>query len=238
LFCDRYRKLSDLPERLPVFPLRGAILLPRVQLPLNVFEPRYLAMVDDILGGDRLIGLVQPQSRLSGSGGSIDEEDLEAESPRDRSWPLRDTGCIGRITSFSEQEDGRVFISLTGIARFNIVAEDDVSKPYRVCRISTHAFADDLSNDRGEGEVDRERLLRLLRAYLEAHELEADWRSIQQSSTELLVNTLAIHSPFGAEEKQALLEAADLKTRSEILMALAEMDLATGSDGNPGGPLQ
>jgi hypothetical protein len=238
LFCDRYRKLSDLPERLPVFPLRGVILLPRTQLPLNVFEPRYLAMVDDVLGGDRLIGLVQPQNRLAPQGGSIDEEDLEAESPRDRAWPLRDTGCIGRITSFSEQEDGRVFVSLTGIARFTVLAEDDVSKPYRICRIGTHAFADDLASDRGEAEVDRDRLLTLLRAYLEAHELEVDWRSIQQSSTELLVNTLAIHSPFGAEEKQALLEAADLRTRSEILMALAEMDLATGSGGNPGGPLQ
>lgn len=243
MFAERYRKLADLPELLPVFPLRGVILLPRTLLPLNIFEPRYLAMLDDILGGQRLIGLVQPHSRATAASeaseaAAADQNESDSESPRDRYWPLRETGCIGRITAFSEQEDGRVFITVTGITRFLVLAEDDFSKPYRICRVSAAPFIDDLNLDHGEQDVDRERLLSLLRSYLELNNLNADWKSIQQSSTEYLVNTLSIHAPYGPEEKQALLEAADLRTRSEILMALAEMDLATGSDGNSGGTLQ
>ena len=234
MITERYNKLSDLPSSLPVFPLRGIILLPRTALPFRMFEPRYLQMVDDVLGGERLIGLIQPGPQPPQNTEIIDESQIE--SPQDRTWPLRKTGCIGRITSFEEHENSRLGITLTGICRFRLGAETDLSKPYRICEIDTRPYASDLTGDQGESEVDREKLLSLLRLYLDAYELSADWRSIHRSSTSYLVNTLCIHSPYGAEEKQALLEAKSLKERAEILMALAEMELASKNDG--GGTMQ
>lgn len=218
---DRYRKPADVPARLPVFPLRSVILLPRTQVPLNVFEPRYLALIDDVLAGNRLLGLIQP-----GPGG-----DVEEESPLEKNHPLRNIGCVGRLTSFTENDDGRMLITLSGVARFKVVDEETNDLPYRVCRVDLAPYADDLVNGFGENTVDREKLLALLRAYLDAHSLSADWDNIHQSSTEHLVNTLSIISPYGFEEKQALLEAPDLNTRAEILMALAEMELAAGEGG-------
>ncbi len=224
---DRYRTTRDLPASLPILPLRGAILLPRVRLPLNIFEPRYLAMVDDALAGNRLIGLVQP------AGGDVSEE-----SPTDKSHPLRQTGCVGRITAFVESDDGTVQITLTGISRFSIRSERETSKPYRICEITLALFADDLVQGLGEEDVDRPKLLQVLREYLETYGLSADWKSIHEASTEYLVNTLSLISPYGPEEKQALLEAPDLKSRAEILMALAEMDMAGGGDSGPSGVMQ
>jgi uncharacterized protein len=210
-----------LPRQIPVFPLRGALLLPRATLPLNVFEPRYLAMVDDALAGGRVIGIIQP--RLAGS--------LE-ESPQARSVPLRAIGSAGRITGFNETDDGRVLITLTGACRFRVLEEHDAPTPYRRCEVSYEEFAGDLTSGLGETEVDRAHLLKVLRAYLDAQKLQADWNAIQRSGTEFLVNALSMMSPYGPEEKQALLEAPDLKTRSEILIALAEMQLATPEDGS------
>ena len=239
MLSERYNKLSDLPTRLPVFPLRGVILLPRTTLPFNIFEPRYLEMINDVLAGDRLIGLIQPCTRRPCSKEEGKQKNLEVErhqSPQDRSWPLRKTGCIGRLTAFEEQEDGHLAINLTGICRFNLGDENDMSKPYRICNIDVKPYLSDLSIDQGEQDVDRDKLLSLLRLYLEAHEMSADWRSIHRSSTAHLVNTLSIHSPYGSKEKQALLEAPDLKSRAEMLMALAEMELASKNEG--GGTLQ
>jgi Lon protease-like protein len=226
---DRYRRPADLPPRIPLFPLRGAILLPRATLPLNVFEPRYLEMLDDVMSGDRLIGIVQPAQ-----GTDLDEDD--DESPLEPTIGLRNVGCVGRVTSYQEVDDGRLFITLTGIARYDIIDEAMTDHPYRVASVSYDRFASDLSEGLGEDEVDRTNLLRVLRSYLDANRLEADWAAIQRASSEFLINALCVMCPYGPEEKQALLEAEDLKRRADVLVALAEMELA--SSGGSGSTLQ
>ncbi|MGH6736532.1 MAG: LON peptidase substrate-binding domain-containing protein [Methyloceanibacter sp.] len=218
---ERYRNAADLPDALPVFPLRGAILLPRANLTLNVFEPRYLALVDRALGNDRLLGVVQPGP----DGGAT-------ESPEGKDFPLRRVGCAGRITAFSESDDGRMIITLAGIARFRLGADIASDAPFRMCAVDFSPYAMDFLCGHGEDEVDRPRLIETLRCYLAANNLSADWDRINSASTERLVNTLAILSPYGPEEKQALLEAKDLRARAEALVALAEMELATRDDGS------
>ena len=217
---DRYRHTSDLPEAIPVFPLRGVILLPGASLPLNVFEPRYLEMLDAVMSGDRILGILQPD---------IPEK---TESPKGKNVPLKHTGGAGRVTAYQELDDGRIAITLTGVARFTVVEEIAGDLPYRVCTVSYEAFAADLSRGQGEGDVDRDLLLNVLKAYLEANGLQTDWKAIERASTEYLVNSLSVVSPYGPEEKQALLEAADLKTRAEVLIALAEMEIASRDDGS------
>jgi len=210
-----------------VFPLSRAILLPRATLPLNIFEPRYLQMVEDVMSTSRVLGVVQP----AGSG----EE--EQESPASRTAPLRRVGCAGRIRSYEELDDGRFLISLCGIARFEVVDEVELAKPYRVCTVRYERFMGDFTPGAGEDEVDREALLGALKAFLQARELKADWAAVGKTPTEALVNSLAMVSPYGSEEKQALIEAPDLKTRAEILVALAEMEIKAGSR-DPGSTLQ
>jgi len=222
---DRYRRPADLPPRIPLFPLRGAILLPRATLPLNVFEPRYLEMLDDVMSGDRLIGIVQPDQ----DGGPEDDE----ESPLDQEVGLRNVGCVGRVTSYQEVEDERLLITLTGIMRYDIIDEAETDLPYRVASVSYDRYAADLNEGLGEDQVDRANLLRVLRSYLDANRLEADWSAIQRASSEFLINALCVMCPYGPEEKQALLEAEDLKRRADVLVALAEMELASsGGNGN------
>jgi Lon protease-like protein len=206
---------------LPLFPLRGAIILPRATLALNVFEPRYLILVDYALASDRLIGIVQPAP-----------DGNDGESPSGKTFPLRQVGCAGRITAFSEADDGRIMLSLTGIARFRLVQDVESDQPFRFGRVSFSEFGTDFTSGYGEDEVDRPRLLTTLRNYLIANNLSADWDRIDSASNERLVNTLSILSPYGAEEKQALLEARDLKARAEALVALAEMELASRDDGS------
>lgn len=218
---DQYLKPTDLPDTVAVFPLRGVILLPRSTLPFNVFEPRYLEMVDDVIAGSRLIGIVQPA-----------REGGDSESPEGKEFGLRKVGCIGRITAFAETDDNHFRITLTGIGRFEVLADQPSDTPYRLCRIGVERFAGDLTQGEGEEEVDRERLLSVLKSYLQANDLTADWESINRSSNELLVNTLSVISPYGPEEKQALLEAGDLRQRAEVLVALAEMELAARDDGS------
>ena len=213
-----YVRALDLPQVIPVFPLGGTILLPRGQLPLNIFEPRYLNMVDDAMAGDRVIGLIQPQTSA-----------LEPQPP------LARVGCAGRITSFQESGDGRYLISLQGIARFRITEELPAMTPFRQVACDFLPYLPDLETGRGEGDVDREGLLRAFRAYLDAHDMEADWDSVERAETEVLVNALCMMSPYGPAEKQAMLEAADLKTRAETLVAITEIDLAR-SAGHEGGP--
>lgn len=225
---DHYLNIEDLPKQLKVFPLRGVIVLPRSSLPLNVFEPRYLALVNDALAGDRLIGVVQPLP----AGG----EDT-GESPQGKDVPLHKIGGAGRITAFQETDDGRYLITLSGIARFNIAGEKQSDDPYRMCTADWSPFEDDLNHGHGEDAVDRDRLLKVLKEYLSVNDLSADWDGINNSSNELLINTLSMISPYGAEEKQALLEANDLKTRAQVLVALAEMDLAV-TDSGSGSTLQ
>jgi Lon protease-like protein len=202
-----------------VFPLRRAILLPRALLPLNIFEPRYLRMVEDVMSTSRVLGMVQPES-------------AGEESPAGRTVPLRRIGCAGRITAYQELDDGRLMITLAGIARFSIVSEVPLEKPYRICTVSYETFQSDFVAGAGEQEVDRQALLTALKSYLAARNLEVDWSAVSKSSNETLINSLAIASPFGPEEKQLLLEAADLKGRAEVLVALAEMELAANAGGS------
>jgi Lon protease-like protein len=193
-----YRGPGDLPEVIPVFPLPGALLLPRGQMPLNIFEPRYLAMVDDALrDGHRLIGMIQP----------------DVSHSQDEARPaLFRVGCVGRITQLAEAGDGRYILELTGIARFKVVEEMTVL-------------------------TDREALLEVLTDFLKANNLKVDWEGVESAPNEALVNALAMMSPYGPPEKQAMLEAPDLKTRAEILIAVTEMDLAKKrTSGDP--PLQ
>jgi uncharacterized protein len=207
-----YRSSADLAHVIPVFPLPGALLLPRGQMPLNIFEPRYLAMIDDALrDGHRLIGMIQPDLTHSN----------DAEKPN-----LFLTGCVGRITQIAESGDGRYLIQLTGVARFRVERELEVQTLYRQCEVNYAPFSDDFIARKGEDEVDRDHLLASLSAFLKKNRLQADWKGIESAPNEALVNALAMMSPYGVAEKQALLEAPDLKTRAEILIAVTEIELA------------
>ena len=207
-----YKAPSELPNTIPIFPLAGVLLLPRGELPLNIFEPRYLAMIDDAMADrHRLIGMIQP--------------DTAHPSP-DEKPNLYKIGCAGRITQLAETGDGRYLIELTGIARFRIADEPKVLTPYRQCRVDFHPFADDFMARKGEDAVDRDALLKALAGFLKANKLNADWDGIEKAPNEALVNALAMMSPYGPAEKQAMLEAPDLKRRAEILVALTEMELA------------
>jgi len=218
-----YRGPGELPELIPVFPLPGALLLPRGQMPLNIFEPRYLAMIDDAFrDGHRLIGMIQPDA---------------AHSQDDERPKLFRVGCAGRITQLAETGDGRYILELTGISRFKVLQELDVLTPYRQCKVDFFAFADDFTARKGEDAVNREALLKVLTDFLKANNLKVDWEGVESAPNEALVNALAMMSPYGPAEKQAMLEAPDLKTRAEILVAVTEMDLAKKrTSGDP--PLQ
>lgn len=218
---ERYRGPADLPQRIAVFPLSRAILLPRGLLPLQVFEPRYLEMLDDVMSSARVLAIVQPAQATE-----------EEESPAGKSVPLRRIGCVGRVTAYQELEDGRLAIALTGIARCTLGEEVAGPKLYRAFNVSFDRFLTDFVAGVGEEDVDREGLLATLKSYLEARQQRADWSAISKSSSEALVNLLAIASPYGPEEKQALLEAPTLKARAEALVALAQMELAAGAGGS------
>ncbi|QKC80993.1 LON peptidase substrate-binding domain-containing protein [Mesorhizobium sp. NZP2077] len=205
-----YRLAKDLPSTIPIFPLEGALLLPGGRMPLNIFEPRYLQMVDEAVAGSRLIGVIQP--RLDG--GLRDDGEPE----------LCNVGCAGRIIAFSETGDGRYLISLQGVFRFRIAHELTVKTPFRQAKPAP--FLADLDDDPAANEIDRPALLKAFRAYLQANDLEADWESVSRAENAMLVNALSMMAPYGPAEKQALLEAADLKTRAETLIAITEMALA------------
>jgi Lon protease-like protein len=216
-----YSGPGDLPEVIPVFPLPGALLLPRGQMPLNIFEQRYLAMVDDSFrDGHRLIGMIQPDV---------------SHSPDENRPKLFQVGCVGRITQLAESGDGRYILELTGIARFKVVEEKTVLTPYRQCKVDYFPYLDDFTARKGEEAVDRDALLKALAEFLDANNLKVDWEGIENAPNEALVNALAMMSPYGAPEKQAMLEAPDLKTRAEILIAVTEMDLAKKRTSNDTG---
>jgi uncharacterized protein len=218
-----FRKAADLPQVIPVFPLDGALLLPHAALPLNIFEPRYLNMVDDAMGAERIIGMVQT---LPGG---------ERERPR-----LAPVGCVGRITSFAETGDGRYLITLTGLCRFRLGDELPVKTPYRQVRADYRAFETDLRPlEPADDGFDKLRLLRALKAYLDRRSMEVDWETAKAAPTEALVNSLAMALPFEATEKQAMLEAPSLTERRDALIALLEIDAATlGGDDAGGGQMQ
>jgi Lon protease-like protein len=206
---------EQMPNVIPVFPLAGALLLPRGQIPLNIFEPRYLAMIDDVLKSDRVIGLIQPADEAS-----------ESVAPA-----LLPVGCAGRLTQFAETGDGRYLITLTGIARFRVVEETAAPTPYRQCRVAFADFHSDFTPRAGEEAVDRNSVLETLRQFADANDLQIDWQSIREAPNEALVNALSMLSPYGPREKQALLEAPNLKRRAEVLVAITEVELARGKRG-------
>lgn len=218
-----YRGPAELPEVIPVFPLPGALLLPRGQMPLNIFEQRYLAMVDDAFrDGHRLIGMIQPDA---------------VHSDNEEHPSLFKVGCVGRITQLAESGDGRYILELTGVSRFEVLDELTVLTPYRQCKVDYFPFVDDFTARKGEDDVDRDALVAVLGDFLKANNLKVDWDGIHKAPNEALVNALAMMSPYGPPEKQAMLEAPDLKTRAEILIAITEMDLAKKrTSGDP--PLQ
>lgn len=209
-----YRRGSDVPNVVPVFPLSAALLLPGGRMPLNVFEPRYLQMIDEAMTGTRLIGMIQPS--------------LDGAVRKDGEPQICEVGCLGRVTSLAETGDGRYLIVLQGVCRFRVTSELSVRTPFRQCRIVS--FEGDLNEEQGTGEINRPALLKTFRAYLEANGLDADWESVSRAENTMLVNALSMMAPYGAAEKQALLEAPDLKSRAETLIAITEMALAREQD--------
>lgn len=190
--------------------------MPRTDLPLSIFEPRYLMMIEEAMAGERVIGIIQPQS-----GDETDDPLLEK------------VGCAGRITSYSETEDGRLVITITGICRFEVKKELKVKTPYRQVSVAYAPYAIDFVNETGARSVDRDQLITAFRQYLEANNMSADWDEVNSISTEVLVNTLSLLAPYPPREKQALLEAPDLKSRADVLVALTEIALAkSGSNKN------
>ena len=211
---------SDLPDTIPVFPLPGALLLPRSRLPLHIFEPRYLAMIEDAMKTPtRLIGMIQPRNgQMSGD-------------PK-----LHTIGCAGRLTAFSETEDGRYMITLSGISRYRVLEEIDGFTPYRRCKVSWTGFERDLGPTEKDPGLDRDTFFPALRSFFEAEELRTDWDSLEEAEDELLINSLSMLCPFEPEDKQALLEAPSLQTRRETLVTLIQFSLRGGVSGED--PLQ
>jgi len=208
-----------LPDVLPVFPLAGAVLLPRGVLPLNIFEPRYLRMVRDAEAGAGLIGMVQPR----------------ADTPR-AAPPLFDIGCVGRISECAETGDGRLLIELTGVKRFKVARELEVVTPYRQVVADYHEFDEDAAEPAAVAAAARAALEETLRSYLDANGLSADWDAVRGADDESLVMTLAAVCPFAPVEKQALLEARDLPARAATLTALMTFAQDFGTTPGGGGP--
>ena len=204
----------DLPDTIPIFPLPGALLLPRARLPLHIFEPRYLAMVDDTLKTQsRLIGMIQP---------------FEAPGRPDR---LHAIGCAGRLSAFSETEDGRYMLTLSGMSRFRVIEEVEGFTPYRRCDVSWAGFERDLGAPEKDSGLDRGPFLELLNRYFQAQGLSTDWDAVREAEDELLINSISMLCPFPPEDKQALLEAPTLVTRRETLVTLIEFALHGGEAG-------
>ncbi|MEM7296056.1 MAG: LON peptidase substrate-binding domain-containing protein [Pseudomonadota bacterium] len=203
---------TDLPETIPVFPLPGALLLPRARLPLHIFEPRYLAMLDDCLKtSHRLIGMVQPY-----------------EAPGGES-KLHRIGCAGRVTAFSETEDGRYMVTLSGVSRYRVQQEVSGFAPYRRCEVAWDGFERDMGGAEKDTGFDRGQFMGLLRRFFEDRQLSTDWDTLSEAEDELLLNSLSMLCPFEPEDKQALLEAPSLSTRRETLITLIEFALRSGS---------
>lgn len=208
-------RFEELPATLPVFPLSGVLLLPRGKLPLNIFEPRYLAMTQDALGAGRLIGMIQPR-----------RADDPAEAPE-----LYEVGCAGRISQFAETDDGRFLITLTGVCRFAILGEIASMRGYRRAQVDWGRFRDDLAPPPAV-ELDRDALIERLKRYFAVQGIKADWNSIRATPDERLVTTLAMICPFEPGEKQGLLECPTLADRSEMLAALLDMAAAGREQGD------
>ena len=221
MVASNFRRAQDLPLIIPVFPLEGVLLLPHGMLPLNIFEPRYLNMVDDAMAGERIIGMIQALP-----GGARERPSLAS------------IGCAGKLTSFAETSDGRYLITLTGISRFYVGAELPVMTPYRQVRADFMPFEADLEPFAENEGFDKLRLLHALKAYLDRRSLDVDWETAKAAPSEALVNSLAMALPFEPAEKQALLEATDCAERRDALVALLEIDAASTADDDDAPSLQ
>ncbi|MGZ2255875.1 LON peptidase substrate-binding domain-containing protein [Roseobacter sp. A03A-229] len=207
-------KAAELPDTIAIFPLSGALLLPRARLPLHIFEPRYLQMLEDALKtSTRLIGMIQPN-----------------EVPGRSGTGLHSIGCAGRIMQFSETEDGRYLITLGGVSRFRVVQEVQGFTPYRRCDVKWDGFDRDLGPEEKDSCFDRPDFMTLLGRYFDARQLSADWDTLKEADDELLINSLSMMLEFDPEDKQALLEAPSLPTRRETLITLIEYQLRGGSE--------
>ena len=213
---ERLARGRVLPKQIPLFPLAGALLLPGGQLPLNIFEPRYLRMIDDALSGARMIGMIQPRDGM-----------MEGRPP------LYGVGCAGRIRSFAETDDGRYLITLGGRRRFRLVEELNTDAPYRQAAVDWNAYATDEGVDPSAEFIDRDRLVSAMRHYLSAEGLKTDWEVVDDAPSEALVASLAMGCPFAPNEKQALLEADTALARADCLIALMEMSSADDTGGYP-----
>jgi hypothetical protein len=218
---------EQLPETLPIFPLSGVLLLPGGKLPLNIFEPRYLAMVFDALAGSRLIGMVQPMQPGGFAGDGM-------PTPGGRP-PVHRIGCAGRIVSFSETEDGRLLLALSGVCRFEIVRElEPAQGGYRRVSSVFSAFRADVDSSRDASvELDRERLMAALAAFFRGRNLSTDWEAVKKAADANLLTSLSMILPFGPAEKQALLEAADSAARAKLLIAFLEMNAFASNPESP-----
>ena len=207
-------RIKDLPDLIPIFPLPGALLLPRARLPLHIFEPRYLAMIEDCLKTQhRLIGMIQPR-----------------EVPGTNEKLLHAIGCAGRLTAFSETEDGRYMITLAGVSRFRVREEVSGFTPYRRVEIDWSGFERDRGNEENDPGFRRTVFFEILKRFFAMHQLSTDWESLSGADDELLINSLSMLCPFEPDEKQALLEAPSLATRRETLVTLMEFALRGGDD--------
>lgn len=213
----RPTSIADLPESMPVFPLSGALLLPQTNRPLTIFEPRFVEMVDAVLAGDRLLALVQPEITTE-------------EAPKGK-VSLRQVACIGRLVHFEETEENRYLIVLEGVCRADLGEEIETGDPFRRFRIHPERFANDFDAKLGEADVDRERFVRIMRSYAEFAEIEVDWDEVEQTGTADLVNLCCMLSPYGAAEKQMMLEAHNLASRAETLIALTEIEMMRAETG-------
>jgi len=213
----RPTSIASLPDKVPVFPLTGALLLPQTNKPLKIFEPRYIDMVDSILRGNRLLALVQP-------------EKFDVEAP-DENTALQQVGCIGRLVHFEETEEDHYLIVLEGVCRVGLTEEVITQDLYRTFKINPGRFADDFNLQIGETDVNRKRFLQIMRAYADFADIEVDWEEVEQTGTADLVNLCCMLSPYGAAEKQMLLEASSLATRAETLIALTEIEMMRSKTG-------
>jgi len=206
--------IENLPEVVPIFPLNKCVLLPKAILPLNIFEPRYLEMIEDAIKSDKYIGIIQP---------SIDKK---------KKSETENVGCIGKISTYVENDDGTFIVKLTGICRFKTIEEVFSDKLYRKMKVDYHDFIEDLNLEEISNSIDRDKLLNVISDYLNVNDLTTDWSVITDTDTEILINAFAMLSPFNAKEKQALLEASNIENRSEILIALSELSIASRNKNN------
>jgi Lon protease-like protein len=215
-----YKNISDYPNNIPIFPLEGVLLLPKSRLPLNIFEPKYLKMIEDVLTTEhRLIGMIQPKSNKNNKTGSLHD--------------FNNVGCAGRLISFTETEDSRYLITLSGLSRFDYIKKVETFKPYIKAEVDWGNFRNDGMLEKLSTSFNKDEFLKIISEYFKLTNLQTDWESLKKADDELLINSLSILCPFESDEKQALLEAKTIKERVKILITLMEMSIKAETTFGP-----